>query len=265
VPREVVVADLMLPPGYQAHDLRGASAFAWGPASDWLASALEGGSSLHAWAERREDAKPLVGRGTVHAIDAPADGPAKQKRWAVRRYRRGGLAAPILGDRYLRTSATRPIRELWATVEARARGVPAPAVVAGAVYPFGPFYRSDLVTELIPDARTLEARIFGSGGTSDAASALRQAGRLVGTLERALVLHVDLHAANILLVRGAEESGARVVDLDRAIVFPLGSREFGEAMRKRLERSLRKLSERHARALTADEWDALRAGYTDPP
>lgn len=259
------MAALTLPPGYRAHEFRGALGFAWGPASEWLASALEEGSSLHAWAEKRDDAKPLVGRGIVHAIDAPADGPDKQERWAVRRYRRGGMAAPVLGDRYLRTSATRPIRELWATVEARARGVPAPAVVAGAVYPFGPFYRSDLVTELIPDARTLEARIFGSRGASDAAPLLRKAGRLVGTLERALVLHVDLHAANILLLPEPIEASARAVDLDKAIVFPLGSREFGEAMRKRLERSLRKLSKRHARPVTTDEWDALRAGYTDPP
>jgi len=260
------VAALTLPPGYRAGASRGVSAFAWGPASEWLASALEEGSSLHDWAGKRQDAKPLVGRGIVHAIDAPAGGPDQQRRWAVRRYRRGGLAAPLLGDRYLRTSATRPVRELWATVEARARGVPAPAVVAGAVYPVGPFYRSDLVTELIPDARTLEARIFGSGGIPDAAPLLRQAGRLVGALERALVLHVDLNAANILLMRGIEEkSSARVVDLDRAIVFPLGSREFGEAMRKRLERSLRKLSKRYERPLTTDEWHALRAGYADPP
>jgi hypothetical protein len=143
--------------------------------------------------------------------------------------------------------------------------VPAPAVVAGAVYAAGSFYRADLATELIPDARTLEAVIFGGGGSTDAAPALRSAGQLVRTMEDALVLHIDLNAANVLLIKGEEESGARVVDLDGCVVFPLGSREFGNAMRRRLERSLRKLSRRHGRPIRADEWEALRTGYGPDP
>lgn len=252
-----------LPPGYQEHSSHTAVGFGWGDAAEWLGSVVGRGDTLHAWAAAQEGAKPLVGRGTLYAIDAPVTGPDEQSRWAVRRYHRGGLAAPVLRDRYLRSGVARPIRELWGTVEARARGVLAPAVVAGAVYSSGPFYRADLVTELIPDARTLEALIFGSGGAPDAAALLAHAGRLVGTLERALVLHVDLNAANVLLVNGDEASGARVVDLDRCIVFPLGSRPFGHVMRKRLERSLRKLARRHAREIAPDEWEALRAGYEE--
>lgn len=252
---------MTLPPGYEERSAGDVVAFAWRPAASWLESVLAGAVSMHDWAAAREEAKPLVGRGPVHAVDAPARGPDERERWAVRRYRRGGLLAGLLGSRYLRSGPARPIRELWATVEARARGVPAPAVVAGAVYPAGRFYRADLVTELIPEARTLEALVFGSGGTADASPVLHRAGELVRTLEDALVLHVDLNAANVLLVRGDEESGARVVDLDRCVVFPLGSGAFGNAMRRRLERSLRKLSRRHGRDIRAGEWDALRAGY----
>jgi 3-deoxy-D-manno-octulosonic acid kinase len=136
-------------------------------------------------------------------------------------------------------------------------------VVAGAVYPSGVFYRADLVTELVPDARTLEALVFGGGGSPDATVVLRHAGRLVRLLEDAFVLHADLHAANILLVRGDEASGARVVDLDRCHVFTAGSPLPADRMRLRLERSLRKLSERHGRTLGPHEWDALRAGYEE--
>jgi 3-deoxy-D-manno-octulosonic acid kinase len=250
-----------LPPGYQARSRGSADGFAWATAAGWLATVLEDGATLHARAGSRDDAKPLVGRGTVYAIDAPAAGPDGRPRWAVRRYRRGGLVASILGDRYLRGGVPRPLRELWATVEARARGVPAAAVVAGAVYRTGPFYRGDLVTELVPGARTLEALVFTSGGAVDASSPLAHAGRLVGVMERALVLHVDLNASNVLLVRGGDAPGARVVDLDRAVVFPLGSRPFGEAMRKRLERSLRKLARKYDRPIAPHEWEALRAAY----
>jgi 3-deoxy-D-manno-octulosonic acid kinase len=174
--------------------------------------------------------------------------------------------APLLGDRYLRRPTTRPMRELDSTVEARTRGIPAPAVVAGAVYPVGAFYRADLVTELIPDARTLEALVFGSGGSPDASRVLHHAGRLVRRLEEARVLHVDLHAANILLIRGDEESGARVVDLDRCAVLPIGAPPPRESMRRRLERSLRKLGEKYGRPITPAEWEALEDGYYwEPP
>ena len=250
-----------LPPGYEERSAGDVIAFAWRPAAPWLESVIAGGGRLHEWAAARKEAKPLVGRGTVHAVDSPAEGPDGRERWAVRRYKRGGLIAPLLRDRYLRSGPTRPIRELWATVEARARGVPAPAVVAGAVSGAGSFYRADLATELIPDARTLEALIFGSGGTPDASPLLHRAGHLVRTMEDALVLHVDLNAANVLLVRG--EEGAHVVDLDRCIVFPLGYRAFGNAMRRRLERSLRKLARKYGRGIEVDEWEALRAGYEE--
>lgn len=252
---------MTLPRGYEGRSAGTVRGFAWCPAADWLESVLASGSSLHDWAASQERAKPLVGRGPMHAIDAPATGPDARTRWAVRRYRRGGLAGPVLGDRYLRTPNTRPLRELDATVEARARGIPAPAVVAGAVYPSGPFYRADLVTELIPDARTLEALIFGSGGSPDATDVLHHAGRLVRQLEEARVLHVDLNAANVLLVRGDEASGARVVDLDRCAVLPMGAPPPRDSMRHRLERSLRKLGARYDRPLKPKEWVALRDGY----
>lgn len=254
---------MTLPPGYEERSHGKAVGFATSEAAPWLESVLASGTSLHRWAASQEGAKSLVGRGPLHAVDAQAEGPDGRPRWAVRRYYRGGLMAPLLSDRHLRTGPTRPIRELWATVEARARGVAAPAVVAGAVYPAGPFYRADLVTELIPDARTLEALLFGSGGVSDASSLLGHAGRLVRSLEDALVLHVDLNASNVLLVRGDEASGARVVDLDRSVVFPLGSRDFGPAMRKRLERSLKKLARTYEREIREPEWEALRAAYED--
>ncbi len=254
---------MTLPPGYDACSARRATGFAWGDASDWLRSVLDSGVSLHTWAAAQDDAKPLVGRGTLYSVGAQAPGPEGRPRWAVRRYFRGGLVAPLLRDRHLTSRITRPTRELWGTVEARARGVPAPAVIAGAVYRAGPFYRADLVTELIPGARTLEALVFGSGGTEDASVLLAHAGRLVGLLERSLVLHVDLHAGNVLLVRGEEDSGARVVDLDRSVVFPLDASPFGEVMRKRIERSLRKLAKQYSRPITEHEWTALRAGYEE--
>jgi 3-deoxy-D-manno-octulosonic acid kinase len=166
----------------------------------------------------------------------------------------------VLGDRYLAGGVSRPLVELRASVAARARGVRTPVVVAGVAYRAGPFYRADLVTELVPDAPSLAELLFG-GEPTDRRALLASAGRLVRELEEARVLHRDLNAGNIVVPPGPEGARPWVLDLDRCRVLPLGERAPRDVMRIRLERSLTKLAERHGRLLTAIEWEALRTGY----
>jgi 3-deoxy-D-manno-octulosonic acid kinase len=232
-------------------------AFAWAGAADWLTSVLSRGETLHVWSGRCA-ADVQSGRGPVHVVEAPVSGPDGAHRWAVRHYHRGGAAAPLLGDRYWGHGRTRPERELEASVYARARGVRTPAVVGGAVYRTGSsgaagFYRADLVTELVPGARSL-TQLLGEGRA--ATQGLRRAGALVRALERAGVLHPDLNASNVTL----DEAGrAWVVDLDRARRFTPPSARAAEAMLTRLERSIRKLGG----PLSVDERRALRAGFEE--
>ena len=154
------------------------------------------------------------------------------------------------------------MRELKASVEARKRGVPTPAVMAGATYSAGIFYRADIATELIPDAKSLRDVLFGgSTGPIDAETALHLAGKVVRRLEEALVLHPDVNAGNILLRSHLGGTEAHVIDLDRCNVL---SQEPGRPyhfMRARLERSLRRLAERHAVELSDGCWRALRDGF----
>jgi hypothetical protein len=168
----------------------------------------------------------------------------------------------FLGERYARRGEARPLIELRASVEARARGVPTPAVVAGALYPAGLFYRADIATELIPEGHSLADRLWGPGPPAGgAADALARAGRLTRALEDAGVLHADLNARNVLVGAGADLPAAHVVDLDRCRVLPLGAHPRRGPMRRRLERSLRKLGGRHGQPLTEPQWEALRAGF----
>jgi 3-deoxy-D-manno-octulosonic acid kinase len=245
--------------GYQLihaveHDVH---AFAHEDAIAYVETALQS-VRLHEWAARQKGALRLEGRGAAHSVPAPCPGPDRAARWVVRHYRRGGAIAPLLGDRYARVGELRPVRELRASVEARARGVPTPAVVAGAVYPVALFYRADLVTELVADAVPLADVVFRSG--SDATGALLRAGRLVHRLEEARVFHSDLNARNVL-VGGVAEAWA--VDLDACRVLDAHDGTIGVRMRKRLERSLKKLAAAHARPLTPAEWDALRCGMAE--
>ncbi len=261
--------------------LRGEGERAWvrREVVDWARPLVEAGRPLHAWARDAEGARPLSGRGTVWDVPAPVRGPDRRDRWAVRHYWRGGAVAPLLGDRYLKVGEPRPVLELAAAEHVRSRGISTPAVIAGAVYPAGPFqYRADLVTEMIPDAVDLGLLLFGAAALKDGApedaraeapqpadddlahAALEAAGGLVREMERAGIYHPDMNARNILLTREGGEVRAHLLDLDRCqcrergVPVPVGP------MRERLRRSLTKLGARAGRELDEGRREALARG-----
>ena len=258
-----------LTPPSNVHEVRGGSAVvAWcvPVAQPWVQTTLGEGGTLYASAAAADDVLELRGRGPVYAFAAP-DG----SRWVARRYRRGGAVASLLGERYVRSGAPRPFREMNATDEARRRGIPAPRVLAAAVYPDGPFYRGDLVTEYIAGTRDLAALLFGAAAPEAGAgagvaeedpqlreAALRDAGHLLARMARAGVEHPDLNAKNVLLEERDGRVSAFLVDLDRVRVHPPGEALPPEPMRSRLERSLRKFERATGRRLGEAEWRALR-------
>lgn len=248
-----------LPDGYGLVTRRGVEGFAWAGALDWLEGTLAREGTLEAWAGHRESVDVGGGRGVTRACPAPVPGPDGRARWVCRHYRRGGWVARVLGDRYVALGTERPFRELMASVAARARGVRTPAVVAGAAYLAGLVYRADLVTEAVPDAPSLADWLRAPRDRPSDEDLLLRAGRAVGALERARVLHADANAGNILLAR---DGPAWVVDLDRAAVLAPDAR-VPHRMRARLERSLRKIYAAQGLAVAAPAWGALRSGYEE--
>lgn len=248
---------MTLPAGYRPLSAGEASGFALEADAAWAEAALRDAGTLREWAGSGSGGSPdpgPTGRGVVHVVARPdAEG-----RIAVRPYRRGGWMAPLLDDRYLAAGTPRPLLELQASVAVRARGIPTPPVLAGAIYPAGVFYRADLVTLLIPGA-DLAAVLWGPDPCWPAPRALEAAGQLVRTLEAAGVDHPDLNAKNILV--NPEEDGGTLylLDLDRCRVGEPG-RVRPTSMRPRLRRSLRKLGQMHGRPLGRAEWSALAHG-----
>jgi len=249
------------PIGYERRTAGASEGLAVIAAAAWLERILGSGLTLHAWASERPDVEALRGRGTVYSIDAPLAGPDARVRWAVRHYRRGGAITSYLDDRYLSGGRTRPEREIRVSVEARARGVPTPAVITGAWYRSGVFYRADLVTELVPGALSLADSLFSDERSANTVSRLARSGRLVRDLGEKGVLHADLNAMNILLSSERPEPVAYVIDLDRASVRDAPEAALGDSMQRRLERSLRELGDSTGRPLSKDDWAALRAGF----
>ncbi|MHB1193432.1 MAG: lipopolysaccharide kinase InaA family protein [Longimicrobiales bacterium] len=256
---------LSLPDGYVRVEGPGAWGFARPDAAAWAARVLASGGTFHAWAGAQPGCRALVGRGRTWAVSAPAPGPAHARGWVVRHYHRGGLVARWLRDRYLAVGETRPVAELRASLAASLREIPTPAVVAGAVHPAGAFYRADLVTEEIAGGVDLAEVLFGEERAAVAPlPALTAAGALVRKLAEAGVRHADLNARNVVLQPTGDGIRAWVVDMDGCGFTAAFDPAAGEAMRRRLERSLRKLEARSGRPLEEDMWAALGAGFAPP-
>lgn len=229
-----------VPSDYRRRRVGSARVLVHRTADDPIRDALGAHHTLHAWAAAQADGSTLAGRGTVHTLPAPVSGPDGRERWAVRHYRRGGAMASLLDDRYLRIGKPRPFRELAASATARSRGLRTPAVIAGVTYPSGIHYRCDLVTEVVPDARTLALVLHETDGTRAWLDALAAAAALIEKLGEAGVFHVDLNAHNVIFQGGALDD-AWVLDLDRARVRSRPSESFKERMRARLTRSVVKV------------------------
>jgi 3-deoxy-D-manno-octulosonic acid kinase len=227
-----------LPAGYVTRRERGAEFVALPSVMEAVVAAVREAGSLHAWAAGQPGARGLAGRGTAWAVQG-SDG-----AWVVRHYRRGGLLAGVLGDRYLALGRRRPVRELAASAAARALGVPTPEVVAAVVYPGGPAYRAELATRLVPDGADLAETVLGPGrgGQAERLAAWRAAASLLRRAFDAGVVHADLNMRNILVARGDGGPEAWLLDLDRARVLagPVG-RAGRRRMLQRLDRSRRKL------------------------
>lgn len=212
----------------------------WKEASSWLDDALARHDSLHDWAAAQPEVDTHRGRGTVFTVPAPMTGPDGSARWAVRHYRRGGAMERSLVDRYVRVGRSRPLRETRASVAARARGIPTPAVIAGVSYTDGAFYRCDLVTEFVDGGRPLSEVLHRTDGSKEWSDAMRAAGTLIQQLAEAGIYHIDLNAHNIVLPpeEGAE---AWAIDLDRARVLRGPSGTIADRMTARLTRSIVKV------------------------
>jgi 3-deoxy-D-manno-octulosonic acid kinase len=175
------------------------------------------------------------GRGSVAFISV--DG----QQWVLRHYRRGGFVARISDDRYwwLGANRTRSFVEWRLLAELKSRDLPVPGPVAAAYVRKGFTYRADLITEALPNTKTL-AQLLMAGALDE--SAWRAIGETIARFHAQGVHHADLNANNILLQQGT--GAVYVLDFDRGRIRERGAWE--QAVLDRLHRSLVKLRERNS-------------------
>jgi 3-deoxy-D-manno-octulosonic acid kinase len=203
------------------------------------------------WRERNALRTQSGGRGGVAVVDTPA-GEA-----VLRHYRRGGMVARLLGDRYLFTGRrrTRSDREFRLLVELERRGLPVSPPLAARFVRHGWRYSADLMTLRIPQAATLAERLEQGAFTPALAG---QVGVLIARFHREGAWHADLNAHNILVA----PDGLYLIDFDRGRLRSV-SRGWRHANLDRLKRSLVKLGARDRAGDTFDTalWPALVEHY----
>lgn len=203
----------------------------------------------HAQGRLRDQARG--GRGSVAFVETPAG------VCALRHYQRGGMVAPILGDRYLWTGRerTRGFAEFRLLIELKRRGLPVPAPVAARCRRSGMHYTADLLTRRIENTRTLAECI--AAGELDAGLATRIGG-LIARFHAQGVDHADLNAHNVL----AGPNGLWLVDFDRGRIRA-SQGEWGRANLRRLRRSLLKLGacDHDEARLDREIWMPLMRAY----
>jgi 3-deoxy-D-manno-octulosonic acid kinase len=178
--------------------------------------------------------------------------------YVLRPYRRGGLVARLVSERYWWTGeeSTRPFAEWALTHHLHRAGLPVPAPVAARYRRHGYTYSGELITARLLGTRPL-SKLLGIGALS--LQAWIEIGRCIGRFHQRGVFHADLNAHNLLLT---DEGEVFLIDFDRGALRSPGLWEDSNLVR--LRRSLEKVTERlDPDRFTEQDWHSLLDGYHD--
>ena len=182
-----------------------------------------------------------------------------------RKYMRGGLISKINQQTYFSLSQenTRSIKE-WRLLESMAkRDLPVPRAIAASVsrwpFKYSPFYRAQILVELIPNVQVLDQILNKRELKSEEWTLI---GECIRRFHDENVCHADLNANNILI---NELSTVYLIDFDKSEIRQSQNKleSWKLANLQRLKRSLLKQQSIHASYyFSEDNWQTLLAAYT---
>jgi 3-deoxy-D-manno-octulosonic acid kinase len=179
------------------------------------------------------------------------------KPMVLKHYYRGGLVASLLKDQYLGfdVEKTRSFKEWRLLKQLRSFDLPVPEAVAARAVRGPAYFRADLITEEIKDARTL-ADILSTENLP--AESWQQIGACIKRFHEHDVYHADLNARNILLTAAGQ---IYLIDFDNSYIRS-ASESWKHANLARLHRSLMKFkNNKPAFNFEEDDWASLLEGY----
>lgn len=205
------------------------------------------------WKERNEVEGEARGRGTTHFVRSG------KQHFVLRHYRRGGLVARLMKDRYFwrNESATRSFAEWQLLYHLHRAGLPVPAPIAARYRRHGLTYTADLITERMTDSISLAEQLRRRGIPILGWITI---GRCIRQFHDLGVCHPDLNAHNILLVG---DDLVYLIDFDRGSLRKPGLWCDGNLVRLRrsLEKITYKLPPEH---FSEADWHGLLDGYRQP-
>ncbi len=205
------------------------------------------------WAERNEIEGEARGRGTTHFVRSG------RQHFVLRHYRRGGLMARLMGDRYFwrNESATRSFAEWQLLYHLHRAGLPVPAPIAARYRRHGFLYTADLITERMVDSVSLAEQLRRRGIPILGWITI---GRCIRAFHDLGVCHPDLNAHNILLVG---DDLVYLIDFDRGSLRKPGL--WCDSNLVRLRRSLEKITYKlPPEHFSEADWHGLLDGYRQP-
>ncbi|MEZ9703980.1 3-deoxy-D-manno-octulosonic acid kinase [Vibrio breoganii] len=203
------------------------------------------------WLVQNKVVGSAKGRGTTWFVQL--DG----LQGALRHYRRGGLFGKLVKDQYWFSGweQTRSFQEFTLLQHLRGQGVNVPRPIAARANKFGPFYTADLLSERIPNAQDLVAKLQQASLSRQAYEAI---GQQIKQLHLAQVNHTDLNIHNLLLDKSDK---VWIIDFDKC------SQQVGDDWKEknlaRLKRSFLKEVERFGIHWQISDWEYLLKGYKD--
>jgi 3-deoxy-D-manno-octulosonic acid kinase len=209
------------------------------------------------WQARGELDGVARGRGTTCFLKTTSG-----RRYALRHYRRGGMMAPVMRDRFGWRSEerTRPFAEWALTYRLHRAGLPVPAPIAARYRRAGSLYTGDIITERLTTIGSL-AECLRAGALS--LVSWIAIGRCIRRFHDVGVCHADLNAHNVLL----SDEKVYLIDFDRCRLRAPGWWSDGNLVR--LRRSLEKVTwSLPPERFGVDDWHGLLDGYRqqgEPP
>ncbi|MBY7668151.1 MULTISPECIES: 3-deoxy-D-manno-octulosonic acid kinase [Vibrio] len=205
--------------------------------------------SIEYWQSKDCIIGSAIGRGTTWFVQL------QHTQGALRHYHRGGLFGKFVADYYWFTGweKTRSYQEFVLLNYLREAGVNVPRPIAARVQKNGFFYKADLLSEKVCNARDLltilQEQIIS-------VQLYRKIGREIRKMHDARVNHTDLNIHNILV---DEQETVWIIDFDKCYVEV--SRNWQSSNLERLKRSFIKEVVKRSIKWCELDWQSLKQGY----
>ncbi|MCW9047803.1 MAG: 3-deoxy-D-manno-octulosonic acid kinase [Gammaproteobacteria bacterium] len=218
----------------------------------------------------------LLYSGIFHKSDnfRPVEAGGRGQAWFVeinglaavyRRYLRGGLISRLNQQAYfgMRLENSRSFKE-WRLLQLMLeRDLPVPRPIAASVsrwpFKYSPFYRAQILVELIPNVKVLDQILSQRDLTSEEWALV---GKCIRQFHNEGIYHADLNVNNVLL---NDSSTVYLIDFDKSEIrnnLKTGT-SWKQGNLQRLKRSLLKQQSIHkSYHFTENNWQTLLAAYT---